>query len=194
MNLRSFRERKHLSQERLAEMSGLSLRTIQRAEAGHRVGYASLRSLAVTLEMDVDILERELYAMSKSTEDFVEIPRWLRVLDGKRWFGGAGLSRRDVHIVEAFCLSCTVIVFAASFLVVPHLAHVFRTAAAITLVSSYLVSVNIRMIDRYRLWPGDRNAPESHKYPRTWRTITAEYAFLFGVGIAGTVIFCWLIF
>ena len=43
MSFRSWRERKHLSQERVAEMSGLSLRTIQRLDAGHRVSYASLR-------------------------------------------------------------------------------------------------------------------------------------------------------
>jgi hypothetical protein len=89
-------------------MSGLSLRTIQRLEAGHRVSYASLRALAATLEIDVDSLERELYAVNRSTEDFVEIPRWVRLLDGRRWFGGPGLSRRDVHLIEAFCVACAV--------------------------------------------------------------------------------------
>jgi transcriptional regulator with XRE-family HTH domain len=34
-----------LSQERVAEMSGLSLRTVQRLEAGHRVSYATLRTI-----------------------------------------------------------------------------------------------------------------------------------------------------
>ena len=56
MSFRSLRERKLLSQEQLAEKSGLSLRTIQRVEAGHRVRYASLRALAATFEMDVDLL------------------------------------------------------------------------------------------------------------------------------------------
>ena len=79
MSFKSLRERKLLSQERLAELSGLSLRTIQRAEAGHRVSYASLRTLAATLEFDVDVLERELYAMKQSTDDFVEIPKWVRL-------------------------------------------------------------------------------------------------------------------
>jgi transcriptional regulator with XRE-family HTH domain len=119
MNLRALREQKLLSQERLAEMSGLSLRTIQRVEAGHRVSYASLRALAATLEIDVDSLERELYAVNKPTDNFVEIPRWLRLLDGKRWFGGPGLSRRDVHVIEALCVACAVIVFSASFLLAP---------------------------------------------------------------------------
>lgn len=79
MTFRSLRERRLLSQEKVAEMSGLSLRTIQRAEAGHRVSYASLRALAMIFEMDVDLLERELYAVNPSAEDFVEIPRWVRL-------------------------------------------------------------------------------------------------------------------
>src|ERR1700730_12443244 len=135
MNLRFLREQKLLSQERLAQMSGLSLRTIQRLEAGHRVSYASLRALAVTLEINVDSLERELYAMNKSTDDFVEIPTWVRLLDGKRWFGGRGLSRRDVHVVEAFCLACAVIVFAVSFMVASNAtAKVLRTSGFLALV------------------------------------------------------------
>ena len=53
-------------------------------EAGHRVSYASLRALAATFEMDADLLERELYAMNnKSTDDFVEAPRWVRLLNGE---------------------------------------------------------------------------------------------------------------
>ena len=54
MSFGSIRERKLLSQEALAEQSGLSLRTIQRLEAGHRVSYASLRTLAAALQMDVE--------------------------------------------------------------------------------------------------------------------------------------------
>jgi hypothetical protein len=38
MSFRDLGERRLLSQERLAELSGLSLRTIQHVEAGHRVG------------------------------------------------------------------------------------------------------------------------------------------------------------
>ena len=52
------------------------------------------------------LVTRKLYAMNKSTDELVEIPRWVRLLDGKRWFGGPGLSRRDVHVIEVFCLAC----------------------------------------------------------------------------------------
>jgi hypothetical protein len=84
-------------------------------------------------------LERDLYAMSKSTEDFVEIPRWARRLNDAFWFGGLRASRRDIRVLEGLLVGCGVLFFAASFL------------------------------------------------------ITAEYTFLFGVGIVCTVLICWLL-
>lgn len=180
-----------LSQERVAQMSGLSLRTVQRLEAGHRVSYASLRALAATFEIDIDLLERELYAVSNSTDDFVEIPRWLRLLDGRRWFGGRGLSRGDVLIIEAFCVMCAVIALAASFLAKENTRVFEARVSAVALLCCYLAAGSIRIADRYKLWPGSENAPSEK--PRTWRTITAEYAFMFAVGILGTATGFWLL-
>jgi hypothetical protein len=97
-----------------------------------------------------------------------------------------------VHVIEAFCLACAVLVFAGSFLVGSSAAKTLRTAGFIELVCAYLVSANIRLGDRYKLWPGPAGASSAR--PRTWRTRTAEYPYLFGVGILGTVIICWLIF
>jgi hypothetical protein len=177
-------------------MTGLSLRTVQRLEAGHRVSYASLRALAASFRIDVDVLERELYAMSNSSEDFVEIPRWVRLLDGKLWFGGPGLSRRDLHLIEAFCLGCAIIVIAGSFVVASNsLAKVLGTIGFIEVVCGYLVSVNIRIGDKYRLWPSaGATKLESPPMNRKWRAKVAGYASLFMVGILGTVVICWLLF
>ena len=196
MSFRSWREQKRLPQEKVAEMTGLSLRTIQRLEAGHRVSYASLRALAATFRIDVDALERELYAMNSSTEDFFEIPRWLRLLDGKRWFGGPGLSRRDLHIIEAFCVACAIIVIAGSFVVASNsTAKVLGTIGFIELLCGYLVSVNIRIGDKYRLWrSAEATQLESPPLNGNWRAEAAGYAYLFGVGGLGTVILCWLVF
>lgn len=44
---------RHLSQEKLAQMSGLNVRTIQRIESGHNVSIESLKCLASALEVDV---------------------------------------------------------------------------------------------------------------------------------------------
>ncbi len=173
-------------------MSGLSVRTVQRLEAGHRVSYASLRSLATAFKTDADLLEREFYAVNQSTEGFIEIPRWVRLMHDRLWFGGPRWSRRDFLVIEAMCIVFAVVAITVSFLV-PHHA---RTSAAIRLiavlpvVSCYLVAVSIRMMDKYKLWPGSENAPPEKL--RTWRTVTAEYTFLFGVGIVGTAFILWL--
>lgn len=186
MSFRSWRERMLLSQERVAEMSGLSVRTVQRLEAGHRVSYASLRALATAFKTDVDLLERELYAVNQPTDEFVEIPRWVRLLKDRLWFAGPRLSRRDALLIEALCIVLAVITFAASFLVPEHArASSVRMFAIMPLAGCYLTAVSIRMSDRYRLWPGSENAPP--ETPRTWRSITAEYAFFIAVGILGVV-------
>jgi transcriptional regulator with XRE-family HTH domain len=180
-----------LSQERVAEISGLSLRTVQRLEAGHRVSYATLRALATAFKIDVDLLEREFYAVKQPTDEFVEIPRWIRLLNDRLWFGGPRMNRRDSLVIEALCVVFAVIALAGSFLVPQHGRAAIRIIAIVPVVCCYLVAVSIRMYDRYRLWPGSENAPPEK--PRTWRTITAEYAFMFGTGILGTAIILWLV-
>jgi transcriptional regulator with XRE-family HTH domain len=193
MSFRSWRERKLLSQERVAEMSGLSLRTVQRLEAGHRVSYATLRALAAAFAVDVDSLERELYAMNKPAGDFVEIPRWVRLLNDRLWFAGPRLSRRDVYWIEALCMSCAVAVFAMSFLAASEATtKAVRTGAVIALACGYLVSLFVRVHDRYRLWLGSESAASASQ-PRTWRNVAAEYAFFLAAGVLGVVMMGWLV-
>lgn len=59
MTIKRLRKNKHLSQENLAEMTGLSLRTVQRAESGQQVSPASLRSLAEFFDLPVETLTPE---------------------------------------------------------------------------------------------------------------------------------------
>ena len=56
INLREIKEmrlNRHWSQEQLAEMSGLSIRTIQRIENGENAGLESLKALAAVFETDI---------------------------------------------------------------------------------------------------------------------------------------------
>ncbi len=195
MSFRRWREQKRLSQERIAEMSGLSLRTVQRLEAGHRVSYSSLRALAVTFEVDVDLLERELYTMNKTADDFVEAPRWVRLLNDAPWFrSGTPVSRQTAYCIEAVLLGLALVFFAASFLVTSELmASLLRVGAFFELVCGYLVSVFGRIVERYKLWPSTVGATSnSQQIQRTWRTRTAEYGFSLGVGILVMVLLFWL--
>ncbi len=54
--LRELRAARHWSQEQLANLSGLNLRTIQRLESGARISTESLRALAAVFEVPAESL------------------------------------------------------------------------------------------------------------------------------------------
>jgi len=54
--LRKLRLEHGWSQEQLAQLSGLNIRTIQRIESGHNAGLESLKSLAAVFEIDISEL------------------------------------------------------------------------------------------------------------------------------------------
>lgn len=153
MSFKSLREKLYLSQERVAEMSGLSLRTVQRLEAGHRVSYASLRALAATFSMDADLLERELYAAKSSSDEFVEVPRWVRRL--REGISGGLLvpGRKQAYVCEAFA-----VILGAAFLIgMPFVTSAlakatFLVAGCCSLICGYGLSVATRVVDAYAGW------------------------------------------
>ena len=53
-DIKKMRLERHWSQEQLAEMSGLSKRTIQRIENGENAGLESLKSLAAVFETNIE--------------------------------------------------------------------------------------------------------------------------------------------
>ena len=59
MIVRKLRLQRGWSQEQLAEMSGLSVRTIQRIERGQKAGLESLKSLASVFDIDLSQLHEE---------------------------------------------------------------------------------------------------------------------------------------
>ena len=81
MILKQLRIGRHLSQEQLAQMSGLNVRTIQRVESGQTASLETLKCLAAALEVDIETLNRETYTMDKNTAGWQNLPFWL-----KCWF------------------------------------------------------------------------------------------------------------
>ena len=81
MILKQLRLSRHLSQEQLAQMSGLSVRTIQRIERGHNASVESLKCLAAVLEVDIPTLNQETFMIDKTTDRWQQLPLWL-----KCWF------------------------------------------------------------------------------------------------------------
>nr|WP_315469439.1 helix-turn-helix transcriptional regulator [uncultured Undibacterium sp.] len=81
MILKQLRLSRHLSQDQLAQMSGLSVRTIQRIESGHKPSVESLKCLASVLEVDISTLNQEQFMMDKKSGNWQNLPFWL-----KCWF------------------------------------------------------------------------------------------------------------
>jgi transcriptional regulator with XRE-family HTH domain len=76
INLRALKEmrlERHWSQEQLAEMSGLSIRTIQRIENGENAGLESLKSLAAVFEIViVDSDKKEEKIQIREEEAYIQ--------------------------------------------------------------------------------------------------------------------------
>lgn len=70
MSLKEIRIRKNWSQDELALLSGLSVRTIQRIERNHKAGLESLKSLAAAFNIDIEELQKELNVNEESKEAF----------------------------------------------------------------------------------------------------------------------------
>ena len=58
-DIKKLRLERHWSQEQLAEMSGLSTRTIQRIESGQNADFETLKSLASVFEINLSSLNKK---------------------------------------------------------------------------------------------------------------------------------------
>ena len=79
--IRIERERRAWSQEHLAEVAGLSLRTIQRVETSGSASFETAKSLAAVLELEVSVLQTPAEALQQGT------PRHRRIVWGLRYLG-----------------------------------------------------------------------------------------------------------
>lgn len=81
MILKQLRISRHLSQEQLAQMSGLNVRTIQRIESGQNASIESLKCLASALEVDIATLNQERFMIDRNSDNWKNLPLWV-----KWWF------------------------------------------------------------------------------------------------------------
>ena len=71
--IKKMRLERHWSQEQLADMSGLSIRTIQRIENGENAGLESLKSLASVFETNIiDSDKKEEIEQIRKEEEYVQ--------------------------------------------------------------------------------------------------------------------------
>jgi len=72
-DIKKMRLERHWSQDQLAEMSRLSIRTIQRIENGENAGLESLKSLAAVFETDiVDSDKKEEMEQIRIEEEYIQ--------------------------------------------------------------------------------------------------------------------------
>tara|TARA_B110000444_G_scaffold249122_1_gene273847 strand:+ start:206 stop:670 length:465 start_codon:yes stop_codon:yes gene_type:complete len=72
-DIKKMRLERHWSQEQLAEMSGLSIRTIQRIENGENAGLESLKSLAAVFDTNIaDSDKKEEEEQIRKEEEYVQ--------------------------------------------------------------------------------------------------------------------------
>jgi transcriptional regulator with XRE-family HTH domain len=72
-DIKKMRLERHWSQDQLAEMSGLSIRTIQRIENGENAGLESLKALASVFETNIeDSDKKEEMVQIRKEEEYVQ--------------------------------------------------------------------------------------------------------------------------
>ncbi len=156
MGVKELRKERSWSQEYLAELSGLSLRTVQRIESSGKAGPGSIRALAIAFDIDDSVLELEL-ALSKSSNGWKKRPAWVRLL-----FLGSGRVHMGSYqhiVVERFAAAAGTIfvivgVFGTNGTLIAESAKVpMLLGGSLMLLAAYLMSLIIRIGDRHSVWP-----------------------------------------
>jgi transcriptional regulator with XRE-family HTH domain len=146
MILKQLRIGRHLSQEQLAQMSGLNVRTIQRIESGHNASLESLKCLAPVLEVDIETLNQETFTMDKDTAGWQNLPFWL-----KCWFFLNFLSVRTRRAV-ARRIYILLHLFGFMFCSLGFLHEASLAGGLILLANAYLFALLIWQGDKYGIW------------------------------------------
>ena len=158
MILKQLRLSRLYSQEQLAQMSGLSVRTIQRIESGHSPSLESLKCLASVLEVDVSTLKQEKFMIDKKSDNWQTLPMWLKFLFVLNFFSlrPSRSTARNVEIVSH--------VFGFSFCVLGLISEPALVGGIIMLSNAYLFRLHAWLGDKYGVWydPADLdNAPNN---------------------------------
>ncbi len=146
MILKQLRISRHLSQEQLAQMSGLNIRTIQRIESGHNASVESLKCLAAVLEVDIPTLNGEKFVVDKKSDQWQHLPLWL-----KCWFFLNFFSLR-VRKNSASRIVVISHITGFAFCLLGLVNEASLHGGLIMLANAYLFSFLIWQGDRYGIW------------------------------------------
>lgn len=123
----------------------MSVRTVQRIEAGGKASLESLKSLASVLEVDISQLESEAVVIDKTTEDWQKVPSWLRA-----YFYGSGIYKIHERKMNNSVEMGLVLVGIIFLLISP----LYQTLGLgfFNISLGYMVSLFTRAGDKYSIW------------------------------------------
>ena len=167
MDIKKIREEKHLTQEELAEQSGLSIRTIQRIEAGQKPKGHTAKILAKTLDLDLSSLnktekpkESVNYSLVKrinlSSAIFCFIPLLNIILPwilSRHYKQNNRLTKDIISLQILWSIISILIFFIAGFLKLTFDLHHQTTlwvAVILILINLVMILVNSANIDRHK--------------------------------------------
>lgn len=115
MFVKSLRQKHNWSQEQLAQLSGLNIRTIQRVEKGESVGLETLKSLAAVFEVDVSVLKSE--NSNENKVDTAQVNKDILIDLEKREIKAKAevKSKKDFYILALFLLGIFVFFFVPNY-------------------------------------------------------------------------------
>jgi len=137
MIVKKLRAKKQWSQEHLALLSGLSVRTIQRVESGKSASVETLKALASVFEVDINKLTKEVTVIDKKSESWLLQPLWFRFL----YFG---ITSRRHQLFAEFSL------LIAGLVALFYLENKFAIAGIF--IASYITGLAIRYGDSKEVW------------------------------------------
>lgn len=146
MILKQLRISRHLSQEQLAQMSGLSVRTIQRIESGANASLESQKCLAAALDVTIEALNQESIMFDKNSDNWSSLPLLVKL-----WFAFNFLQLRPKRITakrsEVIChisgfIFCSLGLINEAALV----------GGLLMLATAYLFTLLKWQGDRYQIW------------------------------------------
>lgn len=146
MVLKQLRLSKHLSQEQLAEMSGLNVRTIQRIESGHNASMESQKCLAAALDVDITLLNQESMMIDKNSDNWKQLPLIVKI-----WFTFNFLQlrpKRDTAARVEFISH----LFGFSFCILGFVNEASLAGGLILLANAYLFNILKWQGDKYGIW------------------------------------------
>lgn len=151
MVLKQLRLSRLLSQEQLALMSGLSVRTIQRIESGHTPSLETLKSLAAVLETDVATLQQETFMPNRQSPQWQQLPTWVKWLFMFNFFS---LRPQRAAAVRVELLSHG---FGFGFCTLGLVNEAALVGGLLLLFNAYLFRLHLWLGDKYTVWYDSSN-------------------------------------